>query len=649
MKIIKGITLTSKELSEQFRQRLKERHENPEKWRGLQFGHADLDALTGGLRKGEFVVVAGAQKRGKCLGLGTPIMMANGHIKPVEDIEIGDCLMGDDSSPRKVLSLAQGRAELYEVTLSNGDSFVCNGSHIFVLKREGVPTIKRGKRRNGEIIEISLVDYIDKTDDFKRKYRPYKAPISFPEQSIPIEPYFLGLWLGDGTSSETNITTADLEIVEYLKEHASRIGHKIVHVADTGKAATWGTRREPRDYTHDGKTLRTIMRKMGLLNNKHVPEAYLFNSEEVRLEVLAGLINSDGNRTKYRIEYNSISEQLIDDFLFLARSVGLRAKKYKQVNKGTGYVRYRVTISGNIYKIPRLLSYKYPINKTNIKEADRYSMRIRGIGTDSYYGFEINGNGRFLLGDFTVTHNTSIALSWAQNFSRQVQEDEQVLFVSLEMRHEALAGRVLANLSNIEVSRFRDYKLSHNDWNKLDGGLEKLEKLPVLWNVGASNIEGIEALVKESEGKVRVIVIDYFQLMYGDGSSGKRYEQLERISRRLKSLTLKNDLSVLAISQQNRDALKSIARQKDPNTMAGTQSLARDCDMLMVILPYIQDGDEVPHLRKLYVALSRNSTSDITFDSFFSGTYCRFGAVTEFEANEMPTQGQKGEQCEELF
>ena len=231
---------------------------------------------------------------------------------------------------------------------------------------------------------------------------------------------------------------------------------------------------------------------------------------------------------------------------------------------------------------------------------------------------------------------TTVALAWAQRFSRQVQEGEKVLFVSLEMRHESIAARVLANLSGIETSKFRDYKLEDGDWSKLDRGVEEMDTLPVLWNVGAYNIEGIEKIVEEHANEIRVIVVDYFQLMVGDSATKKRFEQFEAISQRLKRLTLTYDLSVVAISQQSREALRSIERQKDPNTLAGTQSLVRDCDLLLLILPYIKDGEEIPHMRKLHIALSRNSGAGVTMDAIFSGAYCRFGAPASLDVSSMP-------------
>lgn len=227
---------------------------------------------------------------------------------------------------------------------------------------------------------------------------------------------------------------------------------------------------------------------------------------------------------------------------------------------------------------------------------------------------------------------TTWGLFLASEFGKQLNElekEELVLVISLEMRHSGLAGRVLANLSNIEVSKFRDYELEEQDWQKLDEGIAKLEALPVLWNVNCYTIEGVEALIEEYKDKIRVVIIDYFQLMSsGAFRSGKRHEQLEDISRRLKQIAMMGDTTVIALSQQTREALVNVKRKRDPNTLAGTQALARDADMLLIILPYIEDGEEVPHLREIYVGLSRNSVAGVSVTTVFSGEFARVGAPT---------------------
>ena len=225
---------------------------------------------------------------------------------------------------------------------------------------------------------------------------------------------------------------------------------------------------------------------------------------------------------------------------------------------------------------------------------------------------------------------TTMATHWTLNFANQLQEDEVILMVSLEMSHEGLGARVFANLAEINVTKFRDYALEDRDWSGFKEAVIELKKKPILWNVGAYNMSGINAIIKELEKdgkKVRTVVVDYFQLMSGDSNLAKRYEQLERISLELKQLAMTHDTTVVAVAQQTREALKSLKRQRDPNTIAGTQALARDADMMLIILPYIdsEDGEEVPHLRNIWLALSRNSASGMDFKAAFSGEYARMG------------------------
>lgn len=229
---------------------------------------------------------------------------------------------------------------------------------------------------------------------------------------------------------------------------------------------------------------------------------------------------------------------------------------------------------------------------------------------------------------------TTTGLVWAMQFARGVQEGELVIFVSLEMSHSAIAARVMSNIADIDVTKFRDYKLEDSDWPKLAHGVAELSELPILWNVGAFTLQGLEAILKEYGKKVRVLIVDYFQLM--SSSEDRRWEQMETLSRSLKRYAHQYDMTVVALTQQTREALQNATKRKDPNTMAGTQALARDCDLLIIILPYEEDGEDVPHMRKIYVALSRNSAYDVTFDAVFSGAFNRFGAPVTDDFAPMP-------------
>ena len=158
------------------------------------------------------------------------------------------------------------------------------------------------------------------------------------------------------------------------------------------------------------------MQRLGLLKSKHIPAIYLCNSREVRLEVLAGLIDTDGwtNHGGYQIIQKS--EILADDICYLARSLGLAAYKEKRTkyikSRGFSGPYYWVGISGDCSVIPvRLPRKKVAPRVQGWKDHLVTGVEaIRDAGYGEYYGFQLDGDGRFLMGDFTVTHNTTLAL-----------------------------------------------------------------------------------------------------------------------------------------------------------------------------------------------------------------------------------------------
>lgn len=230
-----------------------------------------------------------------------------------------------------------------------------------------------------------------------------------------------------------------------------------------------------------------------------------------------------------------------------------------------------------------------------------------------------------------TTYATNVAVSFAKKLMASMI-NEYVLYISLEMGHESLGARVYANEATIDITRFRDYSLDAGDYARLEATVEAYAEMPGLWDVGTYSYADLMATLADLETgelKIRAIVIDYFQLFSSKGlsSSNYRHEQLSALSRALKQLAREQGISVIVLSQQSRDALKSFKRRKDPNTMAGTQALVRDCDMLIIMLEkFDEDEEEIPHLRELYVGLSRNSQADTSYDTVFVGKYARTGA-----------------------
>jgi superfamily II DNA or RNA helicase len=252
---------------------------------------------------------------GKCLGINTKIIMYDGSIKLVQNINVGDIIMGDDSKPRNILSVTTGYETMYKVIYDT--SYIVNESHILSLKY------------NNKKIDISVKDYL--LLDNKQDYCGYRVPLLFPEKNVT-NPYLFG--------------------------------YKI---------------------------------------KKYIPIEYKCNSKQNQLLLLAGIID------KYGIKFNNYYKivcknfRLLNDIIFLSRSLGFFVKNNNIYSSYT-----------NLYEIPS--KYK-KFNYKTCKHELKYKIKLEKLENNKYYGFEIDGNRRFVLGDFTVTHNTVLALKIASIFN----------------------------------------------------------------------------------------------------------------------------------------------------------------------------------------------------------------------------------------
>jgi superfamily II DNA or RNA helicase len=352
---------------------------------------------------------------GKCLAIDTPIMMSDGTFKKVQDVQVGDKLMGDDSTPRNVLSLARGKEQMYKVSSKKGDEYIVNESHILSLK---CSTNFKSNMKKGQIVDISVKDFLNLPKSYHGRAGPllgYKVPVIFSETHVDFDPYLLGYWLGDGTSSHTGITTQESYIIKYLVE-LFKTKHTDLYLRYKG--SHYDYRINAINGCKNGNSFMNFLRKNNLINNKHIPFNYKCNSRNIQLQLLAGIIDSDGYQKGNCYEICQKNTQLANDIVFLCRSLGFACytKKCKKTctNAPNGpktgeYNRICVYGSG-LEEIPVLCPRKKSTRRQQIKDALVYRITVDKLEVDNYYGFEIDGNRRFILGDFSVTHNTSISL-----------------------------------------------------------------------------------------------------------------------------------------------------------------------------------------------------------------------------------------------
>lgn len=272
-------------------------------------------------------------------------------------------------------------------------------------------------------IDISIKDYMALNETTKKRLAGVRGQcIIWPEQEVALDPYVLGLWLGDGDSSGYGYCCygeKDPEIIEYLENWCKD------NDATLTKANTYHYRFS--STSNKGKKgyapLKKHLEKYNLINNKHIPKEYLMNNREIRLAVLAGIIDTDGsvsrNGTRIHISQGVNHTQLANDIVYLARSLGfachinIRKTTWTHNNEKKEGEAYIINISGSgLEDIPTCLPRKKcvsTIDKNTSKSTG--FLTIKDIGINEYVGIQIDGNERFLINDFTVTHNCTNILS----------------------------------------------------------------------------------------------------------------------------------------------------------------------------------------------------------------------------------------------
>jgi superfamily II DNA or RNA helicase len=267
---------------------------------------------------------------GKCHGINTKILMYSGEIKNVQDIQVNEQLMGDDSTPRNVLSLASGEDNIYKISY-NEDFYTVNSEHILVLKDE-----------QNNIIEITVLDYLKKDESFKKKYKGYKKKIDFPFKKI--------------------------------KDHD--------------------------EYVY--------------LKMKDYEDNYIYNNYRNRLQFLLSLINLEKKVSNACFIVTVYSKQCFRKLIFLLNSCCVLYKKYNIIE----FVNDIYIISINVSNNYNILEKK-KVEEKNLIYVNNYEFKIEITKEKNYYGFVLDGNHRYLLGDFSVTHNTCTSITIAENLKKE--------------------------------------------------------------------------------------------------------------------------------------------------------------------------------------------------------------------------------------
>ena len=587
---------------------------------GVPSGFTALDRITSGWQNSDLVILAARPSVGKCLGKGTKVLMYSGELKKVEDIQVGELLMGDDSMPRKILSLARGQEKMYWIKQNKAIDYKVNESHILSLKRSR----NEGKHKHGDILNISVKDYLQKTDKFKSNYKAYKLSVEFPLKKINIDPYFLGLWLGDGNKRDVRISTQDKEIVSYLKKYAKRLNLTLTRSKDTTRCPMYAITGELGGSPK--LSLQHQLKKLNLLQNKHIPKDFLINSTKNRLILLAGLIDSDGHYQKHCNGYEIVqkNKNLAEQIKFLCDSLGFRTSlnKKKASIKSINYECdvYRLLFFGDVDRIPVKIKRKKAKPWTCQRSWNQTGIIVEYDKVDDYYGFEIDGNHLFLLEDMTVTHNTAFSLSMLRNSA--VEHGQGVAIFSLEMSSIQLVNRLIVSETELNAEKVKTGKLEAYEWEQLDKKIKALEDAPIfIDDTPALSVFELRAKSRrlKAQHDIKLIIIDYLQLMTAgtDNKHGNREQEVSIISRSLKGLAKELDIPIIALSQLNRSVeMRSGDKRPMLSDLRESGSIEQDADMVLFIhrperygITEDEEGNSTQGVAEIIIAKHRNGAT----------------------------------------
>jgi hypothetical protein len=233
------------------------------------------------------LLLLGVPGTGKCLAKGTLVLMHDGTRKKVEDIEVGEFLMGPDSKPRKVLNLSHGFGPLFKVAPTKGEPYVVNENHILSLK-----TCRKGRH---DLVNMPIKEYISWKGAWKPRTKGWRTGVDWPSQktNVDLPPHLLGVWIGDGDAGLPRITTMEPEVADEMKDYCDNHGLRLVKYDEKSKAAHYGMSGRLGGLKDRTNPFTAALEEYGICREKRLPKEYMINSEEVRLELLAGVLDAD--------------------------------------------------------------------------------------------------------------------------------------------------------------------------------------------------------------------------------------------------------------------------------------------------------------------------------------------------------------------
>ncbi|HVM65695.1 MAG TPA: replicative DNA helicase [Acidimicrobiales bacterium] len=565
------VTDTTKVLSEllyRSLERIEALVERGEDITGVPTGYLDIDDKLCGLQPSTLVIVGARPAMGKALALDTPLPTPTGWTT-MGQVAAGDEVLDEKGAPCRVeyASPVFLGNRCYRVRFDDGTSVLADAGHRWLAYDAGAwkshrsrtdraaagppanPRLARdqsGRWRLPRVVttEEMVAEGVRVGATRPNWYLPLAGAIDLPAADLPVDPYVLGCWLGDGAASGTHIGAAE------------------------GDAAHFAAELVARGYGPGRRVLAEELAAAGLLGRpRRIPAPYLRGSAKQRLDLLQGLMDTDGGVTNGNgtAELCLADRALLEQAWELVCSLGHKpsAVRHRTARLPDGRSfdawRFRWTPRDPVFRLPRKAERLAATvtGRRNGRSTRRAVVAIDEVPSVPTRCIAVSSPSHlFLAGRGMVpTHNTSFALGLACNAA--VHKRVPVLFFSLEMGHLEITQRLLCSEAMVESGRLRNGRLLESDWPRITAATSRLGDAPLYVddnpNVTVMEVRAKARRLKSRLGGLGLIVIDYLQLMTGRHNAENRQVEIAEMSRGLKILARELEVPVVALSQLSRN------------------------------------------------------------------------------------------------
>ncbi|HEY2693854.1 MAG TPA: replicative DNA helicase [Pseudonocardiaceae bacterium] len=494
---------------------------------GVPTGFADLDEVTNGLHPGQMIIVAARPGVGKALALDTPLPTPAGWTT-MGEVGVGDELLGADGKPTRVLAATEvmsGRP-CYEVEFSDGTVLVADAHHQWLTETAALSAVRTTS-------EIAATQHLNHSVTNAQ-------PLDLPKTQLPLPPYQLGAWLGNGRTDDPEI---------------------LWQIEDDGIDAV----------------PETTLRDLGVIGNAHIPQAYLRASEEQRRALLAGLLDVDGTVTVAgAVQLRATSRALAEGARELVVSLGCRGELIGSV--------LTFETEDDVFRLER----KRLLHKELRRGVDRsrFIVAVRPVASVPVRCVEVDNDAHlYLAGRAMVpTHNSTLGLDFVRSCS--VKHSMTSVIFSLEMSKTEIVMRMLSAEAKIRLADMRGGRMTDDDWTRLARRMSEISEAPLFVD-DSPNMTMMEIRAKARRIKQRhdlkLVVVDYLQLMTSGKRVESRQQEVSEFSRQLKLLAKELEVPVIAISQLNRGPEQRTDKRPMLSDLRESGSLEQDADMVILI------------------------------------------------------------------